>query len=251
MAELEVEFKRRLEQDGVVVIPKVFTEVQMSTFRAEYEKKWGFLKEQMNTLDKVEKPYTIIHDGKKTVQKNMYFFENTQITEFQPGRYSFTWGMDSGIFAEKEFFSPKPLNQLVREVLHCDYTHWNGAVPADKKSVVGSWHRDTWYLFEEKLDLTLPPFYLTIFVPLVPLNRSNGATEFILGSHKRTYQENQENEGEHATFDTEAGDVIIIDGRIIHRGGANLSDEPRPILYTVYHKLWYHEYQSVPQNLYN
>lgn len=53
------------------------------------------------------------------------------------------------------------------------------------KAEVGHWHRDIYSLFDdEQIDISLPDWYFTLLIPLVPVNAVNGATEFILKSHK-------------------------------------------------------------------
>ena len=37
------------------------------------------------------------------------------------------------------------------------------------------------------------------------------------------------------------GDVYLMDYRVIHGGMANLSDQPRPILYLVYGRRWFRD----------
>ena len=85
----------------------------------------------------------------------------------------------------------------------------------------------------------MKPFYFTVLIPLVPLNKENGTPEFIRGSHKLTYQVSINNE--HIRMDTELGDIIIFDGRIFHRGCKNISREERPVLYNMIHRNWYIE----------
>ena len=46
---------------------------------------------------------------------------------------------------------------------------------------------------------------------------------------------------EHIRMDTEIGDIVIFDGRIFHRGCANHSETPRPVLYNMIHRNWYIE----------
>ena len=85
----------------------------------------------------------------------------------------------------------------------------------------------------------MSPFYFTILIPLVNLNKLNGTPEFIIGSHKKTYKESKKDI--HEQFNVNIGDAIIFDGRIFHRGRANNSDNSRPIIYIVIHRNWYTE----------
>eukprot|EP00586_Coscinodiscus_wailesii_P009797 CAMPEP_0172513084 /NCGR_PEP_ID=MMETSP1066-20121228/249577_1 /TAXON_ID=671091 /ORGANISM="Coscinodiscus wailesii, Strain CCMP2513" /LENGTH=482 /DNA_ID=CAMNT_0013293183 /DNA_START=20 /DNA_END=1468 /DNA_ORIENTATION=+ len=73
---------------------------------------------------------------------------------------------------------------------------------------------------------------INVFIPLCDLTTKNGATEYCLGSHYL---------GHDCFFKSHcitplasAGSPIIFDYRLGHRGLANMSDEPRPILYLTY-----------------
>ena len=127
-------------------------------------------------------------------------------------------------------------------------TTW-GLLTSDVNSDNGPWHRDVVNIDGESDKLgnyndynmvhNFKPFYFTILIPLVNLNKNNGTPEFIKGSHKLTYNESLKSD--HLRFDTQLGDVIIFDGRIFHRGCANQSNIPRPVLYNVVKRNWYVE----------
>ena len=71
---------------------------------------------------------------------------------------------------------------------------------------------------------------LSLFIPLGPVNASNGATEVIHGSHGDDFS----NWSKKTQPEMELGDVMILDGRSIHRGRANYSDGIRQILVVRY-----------------
>ena len=137
-------------------------------------------------------------------------------------------------------------------LLKCDWTHYNGALPSyssrtdDSQELAGSefgpWHRDTYSLFGcEKQDQDLPPFYLTLIVPLQEVTEDLGPTDFVLGSHSslwaKTLQEGKEGL-EHVLATSKRGDCVLFDGRMIHRGTPCRSALPRRAVYTVFHKKW-------------
>lgn len=126
-----------------------------------------------------------------------------------------------------------------------DSIKWRiGALPSEAdeegKHGDGIWHRDTIKLFSEAIDITLPPHYLTVIVPLMPVKREDGPTEFLLGSHHMCWQEAKIN-CESAVFELEVGDIVVFDGRSCHRGTTNISSTTRTVMYFVFHRDWYNE----------
>ena len=77
------------------------------------------------------------------------------------------------------------------------------------------------------------PHALTVFVPLQPLTAANGPTEFRLGSHrKRADAKRLRQDGVAVTCD--AGDALLFDYRVDHRGLANASDEDRLVFFCAF-----------------
>jgi len=117
-----------------------------------------------------------------------------------------------------------------------------GALTLDKKTHhMGKWHRDIMPLFNigstkenDTYTVSLPDFYFTLFIPLTPCNRQNGATEMIIGSHIGI-------NGPLAVAECEPGDLIVMNGKLIHRATPNFSDVDRDMLYIIYCAKWYDE----------
>ena len=114
----------------------------------------------------------------------------------------------------------------------------------------GRWHRDASVLFElrydeaenDKLNVQQTPnFYYTMFVPLDDLDplTGNGGPEFILGSHVRGLDHYKDSKP--VAMPACAGDVIVMNGKTIHRGTPNRSDKPRNMLYGVFAPPWFDE----------
>jgi hypothetical protein len=77
-----------------------------------------------------------------------------------------------------------------------------------------------------------PSHAVNVFIPLVHMTRQRGPTEFCIGTHMLGYEGFQRE-----MLDTPCGPAglpIIFDYRLGHRGLANTSNEPRPILYLTY-----------------
>lgn len=98
-------------------------------------------------------------------------------------------------------------------------------------------HHDGELLFPETgVDKLLPPWALTVAIPLVPVDGQNGATAFLTGSHRNGMPKDQQADTE---LHLQPGDCAIWDFRTIHHGQANNSPAARPILYlTVCRPYW-------------
>ena len=95
-----------------------------------------------------------------------------------------------------------------------------------------------------------PAHSLVVFLPLCDLNEENGPTASLPGLHQRWTSDALEAEadapgsstaGAPAIMDVHAGDAIIFDYRILHRGLANTSAEDRPLAYFTYGRSWFRD----------
>lgn len=108
-------------------------------------------------------------------------------------------------------------------------------------------HFDHPPLFEsEEKCLGLPPYAVTMVVPLVDLDRQTGSTAIWEGSHRSKGARKQleslmhEPDWDAASVPlAKKGDVYFMDYRVIHGGTANRSEDSRPILYIVYSRPWF------------
>jgi ectoine hydroxylase-related dioxygenase (phytanoyl-CoA dioxygenase family) len=162
-------------------------------------------------------------------------FRGSTVMFLVDGRYDLA--LDFGVFQSNKFIENKKIMKVVDSLFKTGFTYFAGSIPAASGSSDGLWHRDTWPLFDdEKLEGSLPVHYITVLIPLVDISDENGPTEIIVGSHRGV------NTGKKLSVCGKAGSAIILDGRILHRGLANLSDNTRHMLYIVYCKKWYLEY---------
>jgi hypothetical protein len=77
-----------------------------------------------------------------------------------------------------------------------------------------------------------PCYAINVFIPLVNYNKTNGPTEFCLGSHHLGH-ENFVKENTYVPL-VKAGTPVIFDYRLGHRGLRNYSDAVRPVVYLTY-----------------
>ena len=115
-----------------------------------------------------------------------------------------------------------------------------GAVISLPGSEDQSIHGDHPRLFDDDgVGTATPSFAITLVVPLVELNETNGTTRMFKGSHLVPLEEA-------ATMDHQdpvapIGSCLLMDYRLLHGGTANRSDQVRPILYLVYHRPWFRD----------
>ena len=84
----------------------------------------------------------------------------------------------------------------------------------------------------------LPPHSVSVFVPLVDLTPANGPTEFQLGTHIKA---NLVQPRRRCSAACAAGDLVVYDTRVMHRGGANASEADRPMVYLTFSRVWYRD----------
>jgi hypothetical protein len=106
------------------------------------------------------------------------------------------------------------------------------------------YHNDVPHLFKTEAHF-LAPQALVVVAPLVNLTKTTGPTEFMTGSHISTngnsFWSSQDFQPSTPVLSIPAsvGSVVIFDVRLRHRGGANLSEKRRPIVYMSYARDWY------------
>ncbi len=100
-------------------------------------------------------------------------------------------------------------------------------------------------------EIDLPPYAMTMLIPLLDVTLDMGPTEYWPGSHRRRDQA-AVTAVPAQRVPLSAGTVVLVDARLLHRGGANVSGPVRPSVYFSYHRRWYQEnpgYENRPQVL--
>lgn len=101
-------------------------------------------------------------------------------------------------------------------------------------------HLDMPILFEaERAGAEVPSYSLTLVVPMVDMNATNGTTAFHPGSHREI------SDGPPTSVpvapDVPVGSALLFDARVWHGGTPNSSDAPRPVLYNTYQRSWFRD----------
>lgn len=242
--------ERQLREDGVVVLDNVYTEAQFADILSQYKILYNqFLHDLPNLEWSVNK---FVRTNTPTYKLDKRLYDNVPMASWGDdgsaihlgqGRYDFSSRakFEQGALGSVWFRYPACVRALVERVLGGDWKDFVGALPSHAQSATGGWHRDIYSLFEnEELDIGLPPFYLTMLIPLVELTPENGATEFILGSHRQTIGQAVK-QRERYLAAAKPRSIILFDGKIIHRGGPNSTNEDRPVLYQTFTKRWYYD----------
>eukprot|EP00927_Polykrikos_kofoidii_P029234 TRINITY_DN25315_c0_g1_i1.p1 TRINITY_DN25315_c0_g1~~TRINITY_DN25315_c0_g1_i1.p1 ORF type:complete len:267 (+),score=46.16 TRINITY_DN25315_c0_g1_i1:38-838(+) len=242
------EIARQLTERGVVVIEDVYAQQQIGKYRKRFEKLCGEVRRKASRITPEERTYMHTFGSEKTLDKVEVhdLDDDSELIRIKEGRYDFTYGMSEGCFADSSFHEPPVLRELMQCLLKDNYSHYAGALTSNAASDYGPWHRDTYELFDnDSIDVALPPFYFTVLIPLVEFTEENGATEFIVGSH-RMRAEGAKAEGlERFQAICKPGSIVVFDGRTCHRGLPNMTEEERSVIYMVWHKMWYNDFGTL------
>ncbi len=116
-----------------------------------------------------------------------------------------------------------------------------GSVTSLPGSDLQHMHADHPRLFDDDpVDAAMPPFAITMIVPLVDLNETNGTTRVYPGSHKAPIPTAKSMA--HCDPVASRGACLLMDYRLFHGGTPNRSAAVRPILYNVYYRPWFRDF---------
>ncbi len=173
------------------------------------------------------------------------------------GRYAAVVPFE-GPFLSPDFYADGRLRLLLEALLGADYRISSLEAVIARPGACGQHqHIDGPIRFDRRVggrvrryrgDLSrLPPYAVTLCVPLCDLDELNGSTEIWAGSHKsalRARPPGARSVGRDfpaARTDGEFGQAYLFDFRVFHGGRPNLSREPRPLLMFVFTRAWYRD----------
>jgi ectoine hydroxylase-related dioxygenase (phytanoyl-CoA dioxygenase family) len=167
----------------------------------------------------------------------------SDIAERDLNRLDYRCGFTAKIFTEVA----KPIIEIIHTLSPAmAFRHYWGAIPALSGSKETYLHRDIYPILKTtegvnmgELDAMLPPYYFSVLIPLIQITKENGPTQLVKGSHRKLIVE--ENQAEIYAPLLSPGDLLIFDGRVLHRGSANTSNEERLIAYLTFVADWYHD----------
>ncbi|HEY8004154.1 MAG TPA: phytanoyl-CoA dioxygenase family protein [Phenylobacterium sp.] len=156
-----------------------------------------------------------------------------------------------GPVANPEFFAPPSVLALAHKLMGDELVVGEmGVVISHPGAGAQETHRDSDFLFGGlDMEIDLPPFAMTMLVPLLDVTLGMGPTEFWPGSHRRR-DEATVTRRPPDRLALSAGSLVLLDSRALHRGGANVTGPVRPTAYFSFHRKWYVEnpgYENKPQ----
>lgn len=160
-------------------------------------------------------------------------------------RYEITMPM-TGAFGDPELFANPLVISILKESLGdavqlCSFT----SVVSFPGAALQQIHQDDKMLFRDGAQSIdpreLPPYAISVSVPLLDVDSSMGPTLVWLGSHLWPFDPPIPFSIDAVSVDFKMGDCMMFDYRLFHAGGANRSDRKRPIIYMVYGREWYYD----------
>lgn len=144
------------------------------------------------------------------------------------------------VFADSDIFANSVALSIAAPLLGNDLILGSYvAVTSSPGAEAQELHTDLEGLYDDPtFDCSVPPYSITLVIPLVGLNEVTGSTRFFPGTHRDPAAENTL---DGIAPDLDPGDAILFDSRVRHGGMANLSEVPRPIVYCTYHRAWYRD----------
>ncbi len=147
-----------------------------------------------------------------------------------------------GPFADSAYYANPLVMPILQRLLGRDcilgacssVVSWPGA-PAQTV------HRDSESLYGDfEIDVKLPPYAVTLLMPLIRADAVTGSTRVWLGTHRvadfataRTMPS--------VAHEVEPGSMLMTDSRVLHAGEPNRSETIRPLLYASYHRSWFRD----------
>jgi len=174
----------------------------------------------------------------------------SDIAERQLGRLDYRCGFTADVFHK----TADPIIQIIKKLSpDIDFNHYWGAIPSQGGSGPTDMHRDVYPILNKTegvnlgaLDLMLPPYYFTVLIPLVEITKENGPTEFIKGSHLEPIVD--ESSAEIFSPLLQPGDIVIFEGRTLHRGSPNKTAHEKLMAYITFTATWYFDQTFVANN---
>ena len=156
-----------------------------------------------------------------------------------------------GPVANPQFFAPPSALALAHRLMGEELVVGEmGVVISHPGAGAQETHRDSNFLFGGlDMEIDLPPFAMTLLIPLQDVPEGMGPTEFWPGTHVQR-DEAAATAGPPTRAAISAGSAVFIDARAYHRGGANVTGPVRAVAYFSFHRRWYVEhygYEEKPQ----
>lgn len=155
-------------------------------------------------------------------------------------RYMTTVPVD-GPFNNRDLFAADFINGVMQRMLGPDYILGSFTIVSSEPGAqLQHLHVDHAALFPEVSGQPdIPPFAITVLVPLVDIDTEIGGTAVAKGSHRVDPVRGRDMPL--ATSTLSLGGCLFMDYRLYHRGLANKAKRARPVLSMVYHRAWFRD----------
>lgn len=101
-------------------------------------------------------------------------------------------------------------------------------------------HRDNAFPYGyQQISADMPPFAITLAMPLVDFTPATGTTELFCGSHRELRGSDAYSSNQGLQPFMRMGDVYLMDYRLVHGGTPNLGTGQRPMASLLYTRPWY------------
>jgi ectoine hydroxylase-related dioxygenase (phytanoyl-CoA dioxygenase family) len=241
-----------LETKGFTVLKDIFSAADIAEMKKDYAVVNNRAKKLITTTEKHRRVWT---ENNETVEsaywKDKAGAEGGLVLQAGEGRYDYYKGFLHGIFEEGSanagaVTKPPAVAELVDSIMCSDYVNYSGFIVSQPGSKHQYFHRDTNTLGNSDTSgrslIGVDDFYFTTLIPLDDVTVENGATEFLVGSHRATSDTFGDLKTEQVTCPI--GSALLFNGKINHRGRGNESQREKAVYYIVWHKLWYHEFRK-------
>lgn len=223
MEDLTVSIKK-VVHNGVAVFKELITPHKMRLMTQEILRNREVIFSKINSMERPLKTYS-------------------DIAERELGRLDFRCGFNADIFHQIEHPIIKIINAISPQIT---FRHYWGAITSLGGAGPTDLHRDVYPILNtcqdndlDLLDINLPPYYFTVLMPLIKITHENGPTEFVQGSHREGFVDIDHAETYAPLL--KPGDAVIFDGRTLHRGMANKTQNERMLAYITFVANWYHD----------
>ena len=238
--------KRLFFKDGFVFLPKLVDQELLSRFDSIMRPKVNRI---LDAVEEKELGIGSINGYREVVQRSPKRFD----IRFEEQDFESIWGAGGSVS------DAVPWIKIVREVLgeECRPS-FSGVVFSRSGAPAQQWHIDS----PHESESFNPPHALNVFVALEDISEKAGPPEVAVGSHMITnHLSNEHLNSKHLLYQTSleiipsyltkageipktrkssmsAGDCLIFDDRILHRGLANHSGSDRWMAYFSYSHWW-------------
>lgn len=206
-------FAERFARDGCLVIDRLFDPSLIDRVHDEYVRQYG-------DIDPADPPLHMkVGDGRLHL----------------PIAFR-------GALLDPWLYAHPILSALLESILDAQFVIDNASVVTAVQGAPDQrYHRDHPSLFPRAgdLDPPLPCYAVTVAIPLIDLDAETGTTELFPGKTRQADGAPDGSSDDGLRPLVKRGGCFLMDYRLWHRGLANRSSRPRPILYIVYAREWF------------